>query len=358
MQFGLSHKENAMSDPLTYADSGVDIDKGNKFIKTIKKLAKHTARPGVMGEIGGFGGLFSLNIEHYQHPVLVSSTDGVGTKLKIAFLMNQHDSIGIDLVAMCVNDIAVQGAKPLFFLDYLATGVLNPEVATDVVQGIADGCTEAKCALIGGETAEMPGFYQPNEYDVAGFVVGIVDNDQIIDGSEIHVGNQLIGIASSGLHSNGFSLVRKICFDVLKLKVDTHIQEFGQTLGETLLTPTKIYSESIRALIRDLPILGLAHITGGGIVDNIVRIIPKACRVILKKHSWEIPPVFSFLQSAGKLSEKEMARTFNNGIGLIAVVPENAVSEVLQRLKALNEKAYVIGEIGERKKSASKIQWI
>jgi phosphoribosylformylglycinamidine cyclo-ligase len=346
-----------MAEPITYADAGVDIDKGNKFVKTIKKLAAQTSRPGVMGEIGGFGGLFSLNVEKMQNPVLVSSTDGVGTKLKIAFLMDKHDTVGIDLVAMCVNDIAVQGAKPLFFLDYLAVGTLNPHTATEIIKGIAEGCIQAKCALIGGETAEMPGIYQAGEYDLAGFTVGIVDNDDIVDGSEIHVGNQLIGIASSGLHSNGYSLARKICFDVMKLKVDAYMPDFGQTLGEELLTPTKIYAETIRGLIKDLPILGLAHITGGGIVENVVRIIPNACRVILKKGSWEIPPVFTFLKENGNISGKEMVRTFNNGIGLIAVVPEKAVTEVMQRLSAMDEKAFIIGEIGERKKSAAKVQW-
>ncbi|MDX9786837.1 MAG: phosphoribosylformylglycinamidine cyclo-ligase [Desulfobacterales bacterium] len=347
-----------MAESITYADAGVDIDKGNKFVKIIKKLAAQTSRPGVMGEIGGFGGLFSLNVENIKNPVLVSSTDGVGTKLNIAFLMDKHDTIGIDLVAMCVNDIAVQGAKPLFFLDYLSVGALNTDTATAIIQGITEGCMQAKCALIGGETAEMPGLYKPNEYDLAGFTVGVVDNDEIIDGSEIHVGNQLIGIASSGLHSNGYSLVRKICFDVLKLKVGTYMPEFGRTLGEELLTPTKIYSETIRGLIRDLPILGLAHITGGGIVENVVRIIPNACKVILKKGAWEIPPIFSFLRQGGNITPKEMLRTFNNGIGLIAVVPEKAVSEVMQRLRAMDEQAFVIGEIAERNKAAAKIQWV
>lgn len=347
-----------MADPLTYADAGVDINKANDFVKTVKTLAGETSRPGVMSEIGGFGGLFSLNISNYKNPVLVSSTDGVGTKLKIAFLMNKHDTIGLDLVAMCVNDIAVQGAKPLFFLDYLSIGCLNTKMATDIVKGVADGCMEAKCALIGGETAEMPGFYKENEYDIAGFTVGVVDNDKIIDGSEIRGGNQLIGIAASGLHSNGYSLVRKICFDVLKMTVDTHVPDFGHTLGEELLTPTHIYSETVQGLIRNLPILGLAHITGGGIVENVIRIIPNACKVILKKGSWEIPPVFSFLQKNGNVSDEEMMRTFNNGIGLIAVVPEEAVQEVLQRLNALDERAFVIGEIGERKESATRIQWV
>jgi len=347
-----------MNESLTYADAGVDIDKGNSLVKVIKKIAKQTPRTGVMGEIGGFGGLYSLNVEHIARPVLVSSTDGVGTKLKIAFLMNKHDTVGIDLVGMSVNDIAVQGAKPLFFLDYLAVGKLVTETAAQIIEGVAEGCRQANCALIGGETAEMPGIYNEGEYDLAGFAVGVVDNSKIIDGSEIRVGHQLIGIGSSGIHSNGYSLVRKICFEKLKLKIDTHIPEFGRTLGEELLTPTKIYSETIQRLIKDLPIHGLAHITGGGITDNIVRIIPKSCKVEIKKGSWEIPPVFSFLQQAGKISVAEMLRTFNNGIGLIAVVPENFSQEIMERFSGMNEKAFLIGKVVERKTSKSQIKWI
>lgn len=347
-----------MAEPLTYADAGVDIDKANRLVSTIKAIAQQTRITGVMSEIGGFGGLFSLNINNLERPVLVSSTDGVGTKLIIAFMMDKHDTIGIDLVAMCVNDIVVQGAKPLFFLDYLSMGKLETEVATDIIRGISKGCKEAKCALIGGETAEMPGLYKENEYDLAGFVVGIVDNSKIVDGSEIRVGNKVIGIASSGLHSNGYSLVRKICFDILKLEIDKYIPELGQTIGEELLTPTKIYAETIQGLIKDLPILGLAHITGGGIGDNILRIIPKACKVVMQKGSWDVPPIFTFLQEAGNVSEKEMMRTFNNGIGMIAVVPEEAVQDVLGRLSAMNEKAFVIGEIVERKESDKRIEWI
>ena len=346
-----------MSRSLTYADAGVDIDKANKLVDTFKDIAKQTPRSGVMGEIGGFGGLFSLNLTNLEQPVLVSSTDGVGTKLKIAFMMNRHDTVGIDLVAMCVNDIAVQGAKPLFFLDYLSMSHLDTGTATHIVQGVAEGCKQAGCALIGGETAEMPGFYQPGEYDLVGFAVGIVDNDRIVDGSEIHVGNQLIGIASSGLHSNGYSLVRHICFDHLKLGCDSEIPELGRTIGEELLTPTKIYVETIQRLVKDLPILGLAHITGGGIVDNILRIIPNACGVVMHKGSWEVPPIFNYLQEAGNISDAEMMRTFNNGIGLIAVVPEAAAQDVVARVNAMQEKAFVIGEINERKEGTPRIQW-
>jgi len=341
-----------MKKKLTYADAGVDIEKADHLVETIKKIAKKTRRTGVMGEIGGFGGLFSLNTANMKNPVLVSSTDGVGTKLKIAFLMNRHDTVGIDLVAMCVNDIAVQGARPLFFLDYLATGKLKTGTVTDIIKGVGEGCIQADCALIGGETAEMPGFYRENEYDLAGFAVGIVDNSKIVDGSEIRPGHQIIGIASSGLHSNGYSLVRKICFEVLGLTVDSHVPELGKSLGEELITPTRIYSETIQSLVRDLPIQGLAHITGGGIMDNIVRIIPQACGIAIKKGSWDIPPIFAFLQEAGNVDDKEMMRTFNNGIGLVAVVPEEKRQEVINRLTGSGEKAWAIGEVTKTRKNA------
>ncbi len=347
-----------MTNPLTYADAGVDIDKANRLVEKIKDIAKRTPRHGVMGEIGGFGGLFSLNVDGYEKPVLVSSTDGVGTKLKIAFLTNIHNTIGIDLVAMCVNDIAVQGAKPLFFLDYVSMGALDEGVVPDIIQGIGEGCKIANCALIGGETAEMPGLYQPGEYDLAGFAVGLVDNSKIIDGTEIRMGDVLVGIASSGLHSNGYSLVRKICFDIMKLTVDTHIPELGRTLGEALLVPTRIYSETIQMLMRDLPIRGLAHITGGGITENIVRIIPQACDVAIRRKSWEWPAIFHFLQDGGKVSEAEMLRTFNNGIGMIAVVPEERAGDVIERLRALGENAWAIGEIIGKKTPGPRVKWI
>ncbi len=346
-----------MADSLTYADAGVNIDKANRFIDEIKKIAKKTHSSAVIGDIGGFGGLFSLQVENYERPVLVSSTDGVGTKLKIAIMMDKHDTIGIDLVAMCVNDIAVQGAKPLFFLDYLAMGRLDTDIASRVIKGIGDGCKEAGCALIGGETAEMPGMYNEKDYDLAGFTVGIVDNSKIIDGSMIHVGNKIVGISSSGLHSNGYSLVRKICFDLLKLTTDAHIPELGCSLGEELLRPTLIYSDLIHGLLRDLPLNGLAHITGGGITDNLLRIIPGACRVVMKKYSWEVPPIFSFLQKAGRISEPEMMRTFNNGIGLIAVIPDSAVEDIMNRCSAKGIKAFVMGEILEEKKSGERLAW-
>ena len=348
-----------MTNPITYADAGVDIDKANTLVSAISRITKQTIRPGVIGEIGGFAGLFSIErvIADMQHPVLVSSTDGVGTKLKIAFMLDKHDTIGIDLVAMCVNDILVQGAKPLYLLDYLAMGRLDSRRVEAILGGIAEGCKQAKCALIGGETAEMPGIYQPDEYDLAGFVVGVVDNSQIIDGTAIRLGHQLIGIGSTGLHSNGYSLVRKICFDHLNLKLDAHIPELGKTLGEELIVPTRIYADTIQGLLRDQPIHGLAHITGGGMVDNIVRIIPQSFSVRIRKGSWEVPPIFAFLQKAGNVPEPEMLRTFNNGIGMVAVVPETAAHEVLERLTAMNEPAFLIGEIIERKEAGERLVW-
>lgn len=346
-----------MKESLTYADAGVDIDKANKLVDAIGKIAKQTARPGVMSDIGGFGGLFSLNLANLERPVLVSSTDGVGTKLKIAFMLDKHDTVGIDLVAMCINDIIVQGAKPLFFLDYLSMGKLDQQRATDIITGIAQGCKQSQCALLGGETAEMPGFYPENEYDLAGFTVGVVDNSKIIDGSGIRVGHKLIGISSSGLHSNGYSLARKVCFEVLQLKSDAHVPELGKTIGEELLTPTKIYAAIINALLKDLPIHGIAHITGGGIPDNIVRIVPQACSILIREESWIIPPIFSFLQKGGNISAEEMAHTFNMGIGMIVVVPDHAVVDVMQRIEALDEHAYVIGEILDCKEAGKRLLW-
>lgn len=347
-----------MTETLTYSDAGVDIDKANTFVSTIKELAKKTYRSGVMGEIGGFGGLFSLNLTSIERPVLVSSTDGVGTKLRIAFMMNKHDTVGIDLVAMSVNDIVVQGAKPLFFLDYLATGKLDTAIATDIIKGIAEGCNDANCALIGGETAEMPGFYAENEYDLAGFAVGMVDNKKIIDGSDIRMGHVLIEIPSAGLHSNGYSLARKVCFDILKLNIDSYVPELEKTIGEELLTPTRIYAETVQRLIRDLPIHGLAHITGGGLTDNIVRVMPESCGIEIRVGSWDVPPIFSFLQQAGKIPFADMMRTFNNGIGMVLIVPEKAANDVLGRLRAMNEKAFVIGQVVERRNTSSRVRYI
>lgn len=347
-----------MNDSLTYADAGVDIDKANQLVGRIKHIAKSTPRSGVMGEIGGFGGLYSLNLTNISNPVLVSSTDGVGTKLKIAFQMDKHDTIGIDLVAMCVNDIIVQGAKPLFFLDYLAMGTLDNRVAEQIVVGIARGCTEAGCALIGGETAEMPGIYQQGEYDMSGFAVGIVDNDKIIDGSYVRPGHQLIGIASNGVHSNGFSMVRKIFFEKCGYTVSTHIPELGTPLGEELIKPTTIYVQTILSLIRDLPIHGLVHITGGGIDENIIRVMPDVCKAVVRKNAWEVPPVFNLLQKEGNVSEEEMHRTFNNGIGMVVIVPERSAQDVMDRLAAMEIRAYHIGEIAPRENNEIQTQWV
>ena len=341
-----------------YAEAGVDIDAGNRFVERIKPIVARTYRTGVITEIGGFAGLFSLNVEHTDSPVLVSSTDGVGTKLKVAFMMGKHDTVGIDLVAMCVNDIMVQGAVPLFFLDYLSMGRLDEEIAVSIVKGIAAGCQEAQCSLIGGETAEMPGLYAEGEYDLAGFVVGLADNQGLLDGSEIAVGHQLIGIGSSGLHSNGFSLVRKIFFEGLRMKVGDQVEDFGRTLGEELLEPTRIYSRTITNLSRDFKLYGISHITGGGLADNVPRILPKACKAVISRGSWSIHPVFSVLQKAGHISENEMMRTFNNGLGLVIVVNGEETSEVLLRLKAMGESAYHIGFVESRNNAEEPVQWV
>jgi phosphoribosylformylglycinamidine cyclo-ligase len=329
----------------TYKEAGVDIDAGNRFVEMIKPLVKSTARPEVLTDIGGFGGLFSFHSDKYKKPTLVSSTDGVGTKLKLAFMMDKHDTVGIDLVAMCVNDIIVQGAEPLFFLDYMATGKLTPEKAAEVIKGIADGCKQAGCALIGGETAEMPGFYASGEYDLAGFTVGAVDNDNIIDGSSITVGDKLIGIASSGLHSNGFSLARKVFFEIMGLKPTDTIPGFEQSIGMELLTPTRIYVKTILNLIRDFEIKGMAHITGGGLLENIPRVLPRHCQAVIKGNSWEKPPIFKALQDGGNIDDTEMHRTFNNGLGMVIVVPSAQCDEILIRLSGLNEAAWEIGRI-------------
>jgi phosphoribosylformylglycinamidine cyclo-ligase len=332
---------------MTYKNSGVDIDAGNNFVKLIKPLVKATSRPEVMADIGGFGGLFSLNSSKYKNPVLVSGTDGVGTKLKLAFMADRHDSVGIDLVAMCVNDIIVQGAEPLFFLDYLATGKLDPEKAADIVKGISQGCIQAGCALIGGETAEMPGFYAEGEYDIAGFTVGVVDRDNLIDGSSITVGDTLIGLASSGLHSNGYSLARKVIFERMGLGIDSILPETGRTVGDELLTPTKIYVKSILNLLRDFTINGIAHITGGGLLENIPRVLPNGCKAILRKGSWPTLPIFTILQDGGNIEETEMHRTLNCGIGMVLAVPGNQTEDILIRLSGLNENAYIIGEVAK-----------
>jgi phosphoribosylformylglycinamidine cyclo-ligase len=329
----------------TYRDAGVDIEAGNEFVRLIKPHVKSTVRPEVLADIGGFGGLFALNIMKYKNPVLVSGTDGVGTKLKVAFMADRHETVGIDLVAMCVNDIIVQGAEPLFFLDYFATGRLKPEKGVEVVKGIAEGCVQAGCALIGGETAEMPGFYSDNEYDLAGFTVGVVDREQIIDGSAVTVGDRLIGIASSGLHSNGYSLARKVIFDQMGLGINDPLPGLNKSVSDELLTPTRIYVKSVLNLLRDFRIHGIAHITGGGLLENIPRVLPAGCKVALDRGSWPMLPIFSLLKEQGNIVDEEMFRTFNCGIGMVLIVGESDAEEVLIRLKGLNEQAYSIGRV-------------
>jgi phosphoribosylformylglycinamidine cyclo-ligase len=333
---------------ITYKKAGVNIDEGEKLVNLIKPIARATSRPEVMAGIGGFGALFSLDLKKYKNPVLVSSTDGVGTKLKLAFMLGKHDTVGIDLVAMGVNDVIVSGAEPLFFLDYYATGKLNAKNAAAVIKGIAKGCREAECALVGGETAEMPGFYREGEYDMAGFVVGIVEKDKIIDGSAIKPGDMIIGLASSGLHSNGYSLARKVIFDQLKLKPANRVSGFKRNIGEELLTPTRIYVKTVKALQKEFHIRGIAHITGGGLIENIPRILPDHCKAVIKKERWKIPSIFQLLQERGKISQREMFRTFNCGIGMVLIVAKDDAAGVLGKLKALKEKAFLIGEVEKR----------
>ncbi|BBB92337.1 MAG TPA: phosphoribosylformylglycinamidine cyclo-ligase [Methylomusa anaerophila] len=330
---------------LTYRDAGVNIDAGNRAVELIKRHVRSTYRPEVLGDIGGFGGLFSLNAGKYRQPVLVSGTDGVGTKLRLAFMMDKHDTIGQDAVAMCVNDILVQGAEPLFFLDYLAVGKLDPEKVAAIVSGVALGCRESGCALIGGETAEMAGFYPDGEYDIAGFAVGVVDKDSIITGETIRPGDVLIGLPSSGLHSNGFSLVRKICFEIKKMAVDVYIPEFGRTLGEELLEPTRLYPKVCLPLLERFEVKGMVHVTGGGFYDNIPRVLPDNCGVEVDAAAWPVPPVFKLVQQWGRVARPEMYRTFNMGIGMIFVVPAEQTDTILDYLSSRQEKAYIIGKV-------------
>ena len=329
---------------LTYKDSGVDIEAGYKSVELIKKHVKHTFRPEVLTDIGGFGGLFSIDKNKYKQPVLVSGTDGVGTKLKIAFLMEKNDTIGQDCVAMCVNDVVCSGAEPLFFLDYLAVGKNNPEEIEQIVKGVAEACQMAGCSLIGGETAEMPGMYKNDEYDIAGFCVGIVDKDNIINGKNIVESDVIIGLPSSGLHSNGFSLVRKV-FRPSEENITQYIEKIGCTLGEELIKPTKIYVKTIMSILEQFPIKGISHITGGGFYENIPRIIPNGLRATIKKGNWPILPVFDLIQSMGQIQDKDMYNTFNMGIGMVLIVDKSTVPELLSFIESINEKGYVIGEI-------------
>ncbi|WP_031515479.1 phosphoribosylformylglycinamidine cyclo-ligase [Desulfofalx alkaliphila] len=337
--------------PLTYAASGVDIDAGNRAVELIKKSVKSTHRPGVMADIGGFGGLFALDTAKYKEPVLVSATDGVGTKLRIAHLLDKHDTIGIDAVAMCVNDILVQGAEPLFFLDYLAVGKLSPERVAEIVEGIAAGCRQAGCALIGGETAEMPGFYGPEEYDIAGFAVGIADKSRLIDGSRVKAGDVLIGLPSSGLHSNGYSLVRKALFEVAGYDLDTRLPDLKGTIGEEILEPTRIYVKAVQPLLDKYDLKAMAHVTGGGITENIPRVLPQGHMAVVDRSAWQLPAIFNYVQRAGAIATEEMLRTFNMGIGFVLVVSPEEADAVMADLAAGGEAAAIIGEVvaGEKK---------
>lgn len=328
-----------------YRQAGVNIDAGNEAVERMKKHVKKTFRPEVLTGLGGFGALFKPNLTGMEEPVFVSGTDGVGTKLKIAFAMDKHDTIGIDAVAMCVNDVIVQGAEPLFFLDYLACGKIIPEKIEAIVKGIADGCEQAGCALIGGETAEMPGMYQDGEYDIAGFTVGIVDQKHLIDGTKVKEGQVLVGLASSGVHSNGFSLVRKVLLEDANLSLHDYVDELESELGTVLLEPTKIYVKSVLSTIRKYNVFGLVHVTGGGFYDNIPRILPKGLQAEIRDGSWTIPKIFSFIQEKGKISDYDMFRTFNMGIGMILVVDVADSQDILEHLHSLGEDAYVIGTV-------------
>lgn len=327
---------------LSYRDAGVNIDAGNSLVEKIKPIAARTTRPGVLAGLGGFGALFELPVGRYRQPVLVSGTDGVGTKLRLALDTGKHDTIGIDLVAMCVNDIIVQGAEPLFFLDYYASGRLDVAIAADVIRGIGRGCELAGAALVGGETAEMPGMYDGADYDLAGFCVGIVEKERIIDGSRVTPGDVLIGIASSGPHSNGYSLIRKI----IEVSGASLAQDFhGQSLGEALLIPTRIYVKSVLKLIEHVPVHALAHITGGGLLENIPRVLPDDAGAVLDRAAWPRPAIFDWLQRQGKVSDPEMHRTFNCGIGMVACVPAGAADKALELLREQGEQAWRIGHI-------------
>ena len=327
---------------VTYRDAGVDIDAGDELVERIKPHVRRTLRAEVIGGLGGFGALVRVPLERYRRPVLVSGTDGVGTKLRLAIDTGQHDTIGIDLVAMCANDVVVQGAEPLFFLDYYATGRLDVAVAERVVAGIAEGCVQAGCALVGGETAEMPGLYQGADYDLAGFCVGIVEQDRLLDGSATRAGDVIIGLASSGPHSNGYSLIRKL---LAIAKADAGTRVDGRSLYELLLAPTRIYVKPLLALLAELPVHGLAHITGGGLLDNIPRVVPAGLEVRLDLRSWRRPAVFDWLQATANLDATEMHRTFNCGIGMTVCVPADSAEPALARLRALGETATVIGEV-------------
>ncbi|HSQ87452.1 phosphoribosylformylglycinamidine cyclo-ligase [Romboutsia sp.] len=345
---------------LTYKQSGVDIDEGNRAVDLIKGKIKSTYDNNVIGDLGNFSGLYSLkDFLTMKEPVLLSSTDGVGTKLKLAQMMDKHDTVGIDLVAMCVNDLICQGAKPLFFLDYIATGKLIAEQVEQIVGGIADGCKMAGCALIGGETAEMPGMYSEDEYDLAGFSVGIADKEKIVSGQNVKNGDVLIGISSSGVHSNGYSFIRKIFLDTYNYKLEQHVEELGMTLGEALLTPTKIYVKLVLEVMKKYDIKAIAHITGGGVIENIPRVIPKGLGIDIKKNSWEKPAIFKMIENFNAIDERELHKSFNMGVGLVLIVNKDQANKVVNHINSreeqinidskydelLKDRAYIIGEV-------------
>jgi len=341
----------------TYKSSGVDIDAGNLFVDLIRPLAKTTANKHVLGKLGGFSGAYELP-KKYKNPILLAAADGVGTKLKIAFMTGRFDTVGIDLVAMNVNDIVTCGAEPLFFLDYIATSKLNPKEGAEIVKGIVEGCKQAGCALLGGETAEMPGFYKKDEFDLAGFVVGIVDKEQVIDGSDVKAGDAVIGIASSGLHSNGYSLARKVLLGRKKYKLSDKPKPLKRSLANELLEPTRIYVKSILNLRKSFQIKAAAHITGGGLLENIPRVLPKNCAVEMDSSTWQIPPIMELIKQEGRIDQEEMYRTFNCGIGMVLVVDSKDVGKVLKRLGKLKEKASLIGEVRKRKRQENQVKII
>jgi phosphoribosylformylglycinamidine cyclo-ligase len=337
--------------PITYADAGVDISRANKTKQRIKYLAHKTFTRGVLSEIGGFGGLFAVDKAKYADPILVSSVDGVGTKLKIAFEMNLHSTVGADLVNHCVNDIAVQGAAPMFFMDYLATGQLDPAIAESVVEGIADACKQNGCALIGGETAEMPGFYPDGEYDLAGFIVGVVEREKIITGKDVQIGDIILGLASNGLHTNGYSLARKLLFEVAQYSPDTYVNEVKNKVGNELMRTHRSYWPVVKKLIDAQCVAALAHITGGGITENLPRVLPRGTAAAIELGTWPVLPIFEHLRSLGNVPDDEMMRTFNMGLGMLLVIPSAKFKKVQTVLERVGEKAYTIGRIvkGERK---------
>jgi len=335
---------------VTYKDSGVDIDAGYEVVRRVKKLAKSTFIPGVLGDIGLFGGCFSIDKKKYKQPVLVSGSDGVGTKIKIAFEMNKHDTVGIDLVAMNADDVVCLGAKPLFFLDYIACNKIDPDIIEKLLKGMAEGCRQAGCALIGGETAEMSDLYGKGEYDLAGFAVGIVDKSKIINGTKVKIGDKLIGLPSSGLHSNGYTLARKVLFDVAGLKVDSKVEGLTRTIGYELLTPTKIYSKTILKLIDKIEIKGIAHITGGGLPENVARILPKGSKAVFDKSSWDIPKIFKVIKKYGNIDDQELFKAFNMGIGMVLAVPDKFATKA-EKLSG----GYLIGEV---RKGAQEVEII